>query len=81
MTKYFIGYKQGNGEYVYVSSINDYSVSVTINYPNGIDFINEDNAKNVCDFLNDMDLEKTYIPLKVTTNVEEVTDNESITNE
>lgn len=76
MSKNLIGYKQGNGEYVYVNSINDYSISVTLNTDNAMDFINEEMAKNVCEYLNTRDTEKTYLPLNVTVTVTEIIDKE-----
>lgn len=72
MKKYLIGYKQGNGAYVYVNSINDYSISVTINTDNAIEFFSEKIATNLCEFLNLKNKEQTYLPLMVTIDVEEV---------
>lgn len=76
MTKNLIGYKQGNGEYVYVNSINDYSISVTLNTDNAVDFINEKMAKNICEYLNARDTEKMYLPLSVNVTVTEILDKE-----
>lgn len=81
MKKYLIGYKQGNGEYVYVSSITDYNISVTLDNDNAVGFFNEEISKNICNYLNLRDSEKTYIPLIVTVNIEEVIGNDIITNE
>lgn len=76
MSKNLIGYKQGNGEYVYVNSINDYSISVTLNTDNAIDFINEEITKNVCEYINARDTEKTYLPLNVKVIVTEMINKE-----
>lgn len=76
MTKNLIGYKQGNGKYVYVNSINDYSISITLTTDNAVDFINEKMAKNVCEYLNARDTEKIYLPLSVNVTVTEILDKE-----
>lgn len=75
MTKYLIGYKQGDGSYVYVDTINSYKTSVTLDTNNALEFKDENMAKNVCEFVNYKEHEKTYIPLKVNLNVEEVANN------
>lgn len=73
MEKYLIGYKQGNGAYVYVSAINDYNVAITLHDNNAIEFYNEDIAKNVCEFLNLKDKENTYLPIMLKINITEIT--------
>lgn len=76
MTKNLIGYKQENGCYVYVNSINDYGISVTLNVDNAIDFINEKITKTVCEYLNIRDNKKTYLSLSVNVTVTETRDKE-----
>ena len=77
MTNYFIGYKQANGEYVYVNAINDFSISMTLNTVNAIDFLGEKMAKDVCNYLNLRDNTKHYLPLAVVTTVDEIINNEN----
>ena len=72
MEKYLIGYKQGNGEYVYVDSVNSYNIGVTLDINNALEFADENMAKNVSEFLNYKDTEKKYLPVIVTVNVKEV---------
>lgn len=72
MEKFLIGYKQGNGEYVYVDSIQSYNIGVTLDINNALEFFDENMAKNVSEFLNYKDNQRTYLPVIVTVNVKEV---------
>lgn len=84
MGNYFIGYKQGNGEYIYVNSINNSYIGVTLDTNGAMDFISEEIATNICEFLNLKDTEKTYLPLLVRVDVTEIieeADTDVITNE
>jgi len=72
MKKYLIGYKQANDSYVYVNTIEQYNIRVGNIVEAGLDFVNETMATNVCEFLNKKDMEHTYVPIIVTTNIEEI---------
>jgi len=72
MTKNLVGYKQSNGVYVYVDSINEYSIGVTLNSDNALQFEDNEMASNMAQFLNFKQKENKYIPVKVTITVEEV---------
>lgn len=91
MKNYFIGYKQANGEYVYVAGITEQTISVTLHLDNAVDFYDERTAYDVCMYVNMRDAMNTYIPILVETtiteltdvkeDVEEVVENDTITNE
>lgn len=69
--KYFIGYKQGEGTYVYVNNIGS-TVSGALTYSNAIDFLSQKNAINVCNFLNEYDTNHEYIVLKYEYSITEI---------
>lgn len=52
--KYLIAYKQNEDDYVYVNSIGS-TVGKTMTYYNALDFLTEENAKNICKFLKEYD--------------------------
>ena len=88
MKNYFIGYKQGNGVYIYVAGINRTSISVTLHTEEAMEFYNVDNAINICEYVNERDLMNNYKPIVVFTEVteitekqEEVVESDTITNE
>lgn len=72
MEKFLIGYKQGNGAYVYVDSVNSYNIGVTLDINNALEFADETMAKNVSEFLNYKDTQRVYLPVIVTVNVKEI---------
>ena len=69
--KYLIGYKQDENTMLYVNSIAT-SVGVTMVYSNALNFINEENAVNVCNFLNEYDKNHEYTVLKYTYTLKEI---------
>jgi hypothetical protein len=60
--KYLIAYKQ-NDDYVYVNNIGT-TIGKTTTYYSAMDFLTEENAKNVCEFLNDYDKTNNYVVVK-----------------
>lgn len=72
MTKYYIGYIQGNNSYVYVNSLMFNSVNVSVTTTTAIGIDNEKTAKEFLDVVKSIDNEKDYKLLKVTADIEEV---------
>lgn len=72
MEKYLVGYKQGDGQYVYVDSINSYNIGVTLDINNALEFADEDMAKNMCEYLGYVNKEQTFKALKVAVNITEM---------
>lgn len=73
MTKYYVGYLQGNDEYVYVTNIdirNGVRVTPIIN--EGIGFDNLELAEALLSLSKSMVLNQDFVVLKVRTNIEEV---------
>ena len=72
MEKYLVGYKQGDGQYVYVDSINSYNIGVTLDINNALEFADENMAKNMCEYLGYANNEQTFKALKVAVNITEM---------
>lgn len=72
MEKYLIGYKQGNGEYVYVDKISKSNIVVTLDFNEAMNFMSKEIAIVLTGLLNLMDSEKDYLPLKVELNITEL---------
>lgn len=68
--KYFIAYKQNETDYIFVNSIGT-NIGKTMTYYNAIDFLTKENAKNVCNFLNELDKDNEYIVIKYSYSLEE----------
>ena len=69
--KYLIAYKQNEDTYLYVTSIGA-KIETTLFYGNGLDFLSETNAQNICDFLNEYDNSKEYIVIKYEYSLKEI---------
>ena len=67
--KYLIAYKQNENDYVYVNSIAS-TIGKTMAYYNALDFLSEENAKNICKYLKDFDGED-YVVVKYQYTLEE----------
>lgn len=72
MTKYLVGYKQGDGKYVYVESINSYNIGVTLDINNALEFADETMAKNMCEYIEYENKEQAFKPLCVNVEIKEV---------
>lgn len=72
MTKYYVGYSQGENDYVYISNINKTSIGVTVVTEEAISFENEQMAKNMLEYIKTQVANQDYKVLKITVNVEEV---------
>ena len=81
MDKYLVGYKQGDGQYVYVDSINSYNISVTLDINHALEFEDETMAKNMCNYLGYVNKEQEFKALKVNIDIKEVANNGAITSE
>lgn len=68
--KYLVAYKQGEDEYIFVNSIGS-TIGKTMTYYNAMDFLSEENAKNICKFLNEIDSNNEYIVIKYQYTLEE----------
>lgn len=72
MDKYLVGYKQGDGKYVYVDSINSYNIGVTLDINNALEFEDETMAKNMCNYLGYVNKEQVFKALNVNVDIKEV---------
>lgn len=72
MTRYLIGYKQGDNSYVYVTGISATNISVNTIVENAINFDTQKMATGVLEYVNILDKAKEYTVIKVTTEIEEV---------
>lgn len=72
MTKYYVGYTQGNGEYVYVSDIDNYNVKVSTIIEGAIGFDNQELAKALVDIVKTIVSNQDYIVLEIKTTIKEV---------
>lgn len=67
---YLIAYKQNEETYLYVNNIGK-SVGVTMAYTDAINFITKENAKNICSFLNEYDINHEYIVMEYEYSIKE----------
>ena len=58
--KYLIAYKQDENTYLFVNAIGS-SINVDMSYAKAIDFMSLENARNVCEFINEYDTNHEYI--------------------
>ncbi|MBP5426699.1 MAG: hypothetical protein J6Y29_02205 [Clostridiales bacterium] len=72
MTKYCVGYKQGNNEYIYVASVDVMNVRVATNEYGAITFNNVELAKDLLDIVNTISKNQDYIVIEITTTIKEV---------
>ena len=68
--EYFIAYKQSEDTYVYVKNIG-INIETTIFYGSALNFIKQEYAKNIADFLNEYDEEHDYVVIKYEYSLEE----------
>lgn len=73
MTKYYVGYLQGNGGYVYVTIVMNNIINIAVTASNStICFDDEKTAKALLSVCKAIDPDKDYKVLKITTDIEEV---------
>lgn len=72
MDKYLVGYPQVNNTYAFVSDINLFGANTSSIIESGIDFLDEETARKVANYLNGLkETDKTYKPLLVSINIKE----------
>jgi hypothetical protein len=72
MTKYYVGYTQGNGDYVYVSNIDYNNVRVTTVFEGAIAFDDVELAKGLLNICKTMVANQEYVVLEMKTSIKEV---------
>ncbi len=72
MTKYYVGYLQGNEEYVYVSDIDSRNVRVSTIPEGAIGFDDVELAKSLVEIAKTLVANQEYVVLKITTEIKEV---------
>lgn len=72
MTKYYVGYTQGNGEYVYVSNVDFNNVRVTTVIEGAISFDDVELAKSLVEIAKTIVANQDYVVLEITTDIKEV---------
>ena len=72
MTKYYVGYLQGNDEYVYVASVDNSNVRVSTITEGAISFSNKELAKSLVNIVKTIVTNQDYVVLEITTEIKEV---------
>ena len=72
MTKYYVGYTQGNNEYVYVTQLEATNVRVTTLIESAISFDDVELAKSLVDVAKTIVANQDYKVLEITTEIKEV---------
>lgn len=79
MTNYYIGYVQGNNEYVYVGNITPTNIGLSTTTSTALSFDTEELANGVLAYVETVIANQDFKVIKITTTIEEI-DNET-TNE
>lgn len=72
MTKYYVGYLQGNNEYVYVSGIENKNVKILTIPEGAIAFDKVELAKKLCDIAKTVVANQDFVVLEIITEIKEV---------
>lgn len=72
MTKYYVGYTQGNNEYVYVASVDNSNIRVSTTLEGALSFDDMELAESLLDIAKTIVVNQDYVVLKITTDIEEV---------
>ena len=72
MTKYYVGYTQGNGEYVYITQVDNSTVRVTTLLESAISFDDVELAKELLNIAKTIVSNQEYVVLEIKTNIKEV---------
>ena len=75
MTNYYIGYVQGNNEYVYVGNITPTNVGLSTTTSTALSFDTEELANGVLAYVQESIVNQEFKVIKITTVIEEI-DNE-----
>ena len=76
MTNYYIGYVQGNNEYVYVGTITPTNIGLSTTTSTALSFDTEELANGVLDYVKTVIVNQDFKVIKITTVIEEI-DNET----
>lgn len=72
MTNYYIGYLQGNNEYVYVGNITPTNIGISTTTSTALSFETEELANGVLDYVKTVILNQEFKVIKITTTIEEI---------
>lgn len=72
MTIYYIGYVQGNDEYVYVGNITPTNVGIVTSTDSALEFKTEELASGVATYISSLVANQDFKILKITKTIEEV---------
>jgi len=72
MTNYYIGYVQGNNEYVYVGNITPTNVGLSTTTSTALSFDTEELANGVLAYVQDSIVNQDFKVIKITTVIEEI---------
>lgn len=72
MTKYYVGYLQGNDEYVYVAGIDNSNVRISTIPEGAIGFDDVELAKSLLAIAKTLVANQDYVVLEITTEIKEV---------
>lgn len=72
MTNYYVGYKQGNDEYVYVASVDNANVRVSTITEGAISFKDVALAESLKHIAKSIVANQDYVVLEITTDIKEV---------
>lgn len=72
MTNYYIGYVQGNNEYVYVGNITPTNIGLSTTTNTALSFNSEELANGVLDYVKTVILNQDFKVIKITTVIEEI---------
>lgn len=72
MTRYYVGYTQGNGEYVYITQVDNSTVRVTTLLESAISFDDVELAKSLVNIAKTIVANQDYVVLEIKTSIKEV---------
>lgn len=72
MTNYYIGYVQGNNEYVYVGTITPTNIGLSTITSTALSFNTEELANGVLEYVKTVILNQEFKVIKITTTIEEI---------
>lgn len=72
MTNYYIGYVQGNNEYVYVGNITPTNIGLSTTTSTALSFNTEELASGVLAYVETMIVNQDFKVIKITTTIEEM---------
>jgi len=70
MTKYYVGYLQGNNEYVYIAGVDNGNVKISTTLEGALSFTDIGLAENLRDVAEDIVKNQEYNVLKITVTIQ-----------